>query len=415
MQTTLADFIRDTPRGQQADRILRTCVHCGFCTATCPTYQLLGDELDGPRGRIYQIKQVLEGEQPTAILQGHLDRCLTCRACETTCPSGVDYHLLLDIGREVVEELQPRPLIQRLQRRAMLWLFSDARRFAPVMALARTVRPLLPASLRRKIMPTLPTLATEPVPTTGRRMLLLDGCVQPVLAPQINQALTRVLGRLGIELINTPDATCCGALPHHLSATAKARAMARQNIDAWWPLLEQGVEAVIVTASGCTTQVRDYPHLLADEPHYADKARQLVEKVKDPVEILAAEDLGLLDIQTSHQRIAVHTPCSLQHGLKLDGAVDRLLSELGYQLVTVAESHLCCGSAGTYSLTQPALSDRLRQRKLSALNIDRPERIVTANIGCLGQLQEENGTPVSHWLNLLEEDLANCHEPHTHP
>jgi glycolate oxidase iron-sulfur subunit len=404
MQTALADFIRDSARGQRADRILRACVHCGFCTATCPTYQLLGDELDGPRGRIYQIKQVLEGEPPTPTLQAHLDRCLTCRSCETTCPSGVDYHLLLDIGREVVEELQPRPLGQRLQRKAMVWLFSDARRFAPLMVLARAARPLLPASLRQKIMPR-PQTVTIPQAVASRRMLLLDGCVQPVLAPQINQALQLILGRLGIALQSAAGAGCCGALPQHLSEAERAREMARRNIDAWWPLLEQGAEAVVITASGCTAQVRDYPHLLEDEPAYAEKARRLADRAKDPVEILLDENLEALDIRPRGQRVAVHTPCTQQHGLGLDGAVARLLSGLGYRLTAVAENHLCCGSAGTYSLTQPKLSQRLRVRKLEALNIDRPDRIVTANIGCLGHLQDEEGTPVCHWLDLLAEDL----------
>jgi len=405
MQTALADFIRDTARGQRADRILRACVHCGFCTATCPTYQLLGDELDGPRGRIYQIKQVLEGEPATPTMQAHLDRCLTCRSCETTCPSGVDYHLLLDIGREVVEELQPRPLRQRLQRRAMVWLFSDPRRFAPLMVLARAVRPLLPAALRQKIMPR-PRAITVPETSAARRMLLLDGCVQPVLAPQINQALQLILGRLGIALQSAAGAGCCGALPQHLSDAERAREMARRNIDAWWPLLEQGAEAVVITASGCTAQVRDYPSLLEDEPAYAEKARQLAGRAKDPVEILLEEELEALDIQPRGLRVAVHTPCTQQHGLGLDGAVGRLLTGLGYRLTAVAESHLCCGSAGTYSLTQPELSQRLRLRKLEALNIDRPDRIVTANIGCLGHLQDEDGPPVSHWLNLLAEDLS---------
>jgi glycolate oxidase iron-sulfur subunit len=317
----------------------------------------------------------------------------------------VDYHLLLDIGREVMEELQPRPLGERLQRRAMVWLFSDARRFAPVMGLARAARPLLPARLRQKIMPRPPEIAVQET-TTTRRMLLLDGCVQPVLAPQINQALRSVLGRLGIALESAANAVCCGALPQHLSEPERAREMARRNIDAWWPLLQQGAEAVVVSASGCTAQLRDYPHLLEDDPAYAEKARDIARHAKDPVEILLGENLETLGARPSGQRIAVHTPCTQQHGLGLDGAVARLLSGLGYRLTEVAESHLCCGSAGTYSLTQPKLSQRLRLRKLEALNIDRPDRIVTANIGCQGHLQDEGGAPVSHWLNLLAEDLS---------
>lgn len=405
MQTNLADFIRDTPRGQRADRILRACVHCGFCTATCPTYQLLGDELDGPRGRIYQIKQLLEGGKPTNSMQTHLDRCLTCRACETTCPSGVDYHQLLDIGREVLEEMQPRPLFQRLQRKGMVWLFSDARRLAPVMAVARGLRPVLPAAARSKIMP---RAARVPEPDTPaqRRMLLLEGCVQPALAPQINQALRRILGRLGIALESVPQASCCGALPQHLSEPQRAREMARRNIDAWWPLLERGdAEALVISASGCAVQVRDYPILLGEDPDYLPKARLLADAVRDPVEILAESGPEQLGAVPRGERIAVHTPCTQQHGLQLEGAVQRLLTNLGYTLAGVTESHLCCGSAGTYSLTQPKLSKRLRARKLTALQIDQPDHIVTSNIGCLGHLQEERGTPVSHWLNLLEQDL----------
>lgn len=404
MQTALADFIRDTPRGKRAEHILRTCVHCGFCTATCPTYQLLGDELDGPRGRIYQIKQILEGQPPSPIMQGHLDRCLTCRACETSCPSGVDYHLLLDIGREVIEELQPRPLRQRLQRKAMVWLFSDARRLGPVMAIARRLRPILPKGARSKIMPLPPALPVPSVETT-KHIVLLEGCVQPVLAPQINQALRRLLARLGIGVVNAPAVTCCGALPQHLSEPEKAREMARRNIDAWWPLLDAGAQAVVITASGCAAQVRDYPFLLEHDPNYADKAQQLAGLTRDPVEILANLDSQALAISPSRQRIAVHTPCSQQHGLKLGNAVEQLLQRLGYRLATVTETHLCCGSAGTYSLTQAQISRQLRERKLAALNIDRPDHIVTANIGCLEQLHEPGGTPVSHWLNLLEQDL----------
>lgn len=407
MQTALADFIRNTPRGERADRILRACVHCGFCTATCPTYQLLGDELDGPRGRIYQIKQVLEGKPPTPVMQTHLDRCLTCRACETTCPSGVDYHQLIDIGREVLEELQPRPLGQRLQRKGMVWLFSDARRFAPVMALARMLRPLLPSRAASKILPKAAAIAAPDRPIR-RRMLLLEGCVQPVLAPQINQALARVLGRLGIALESPSAASCCGALPQHLSETEKARAMARRNIDAWWPLLhERQVEALIVSASGCAAQVRDYPALLADDPAYRDKAGELAAATRDPVEVIARSQPGNLAIRPSAERIAVHTPCTQQHALKLEGEVEKLLQRLGYTLTSVAEGHLCCGSAGTYSLTQATLSRRLRSRKLAALNIDRPDRIVTANIGCLGQLHSEDGPRVTHWINLLEENLPS--------
>lgn len=404
MQTALADFIRDTAKGQRADQILRTCVHCGFCTATCPTYQLLGDELDGPRGRIYQIKQVLEGAAPTPTLQRHLDRCLTCRSCETTCPSGVNYHQLLDIGREQVERLQPRPLHQRLQRKAMGWAFATPARFAPLLGLARLARPLLPKGLRNKVAPA-PREVAEPTATSQRRMLVLDGCVQPAIAPNINRSAARVLSRLGIELQTVNPGICCGALPHHLSEPGKARTLARANIDAWLPHLEDGAEAIVVTASGCGAHIRDYPHLLADDPAYREKAEQVAALARDPVEVLQQEDLDRLGIAPSGERIAVHTPCTLQHGLGLNGAVEALLSGLGYQLTETSEGHLCCGSAGTYSLTQAEISSRLRERKLRALNMDHPQRIVTANIGCQGQLQDEDGVPVLHWIDLLEQDL----------
>jgi len=406
MQTALADFIRDTPEGQRAEQVLRACVHCGFCTATCPTYQLLGDELDGPRGRIYQIKQVLEGAQPTPILQQHLDRCLTCRACETTCPSGVNYHLLLDIGRDQVERLQPRPAPQRLLRKAMSWVFATPSRFAPLLGMARLARPVLPGGLRNKIVPAPRKVAAVTMPGQ-RRMLVLDGCVQPALAPNINQAAARVLSQLGIGLHTVNPGTCCGALPHHLSEPEKARALARANIDAWLPHLEQDAEAIVVTASGCGAHVKDYPHLLADDPHYREKAQQVAALARDLVEVLRDEDLQQLPLSPSAERTAVHTPCTLQHGLGLNGEIEALLGKLGYHLTAVEEGHLCCGSAGTYSLTQPQLSTQLRERKLRALNVDGPQRIVTANIGCLGQLQDADGVPVLHWIDLLEQDLQD--------
>ncbi|HHI75588.1 MAG TPA: glycolate oxidase subunit GlcF [Gammaproteobacteria bacterium] len=404
MQTDLADFIRDTPTGREAERILRACVHCGFCTATCPTYQLLGDELDGPRGRIYQIKGVLEGEPATPKIRRHLDRCLVCRACETTCPSGVDYHHLLDIGRETVERECPRPLPQRLGRRALAWALGDRRRFAPLLGLARLARPLLPRALKAKIPPR-PAPLPSPSTTTQRRMLVLEGCVQPALAPQIDQALALLLGRLGIALERVPHAGCCGALHHHLGDTERARTLARRNIDAWLPRLEAGAEVLLASASGCAAHLLDYPHLLAGDPQYAERARRLADRVRDPVQVLAAEDLDALGLRSRDERIAVHIPCSQQHGLGLKTEVSALLRGLGYHLAQTTEDHLCCGSAGTYSITQPGISARLRERKLRALGVDRPARIVTANIGCLGQLQDPDGVPVEHWLNLLAADL----------
>lgn len=404
MQTALADFIRDTPQGQEAETILRACVHCGFCTATCPTYQLLGDELDGPRGRIYQIKQLLEGATPSSTLQNHLDRCLTCRACETTCPSGVDYHHLLDIGREQLEFMHPRPQWQQLQRKAMVALFSTPTLFHPLIKLARWIRPAVPKKFRSKITPAVKPIEPVELPTR-RRMLLLEGCVQPTLAPQINQAAKNVLAHLGIELISMPQATCCGALPQHLSDPLKAQRMAKQNIDAWHEHLMNDAEAIVITASGCGAQIQDYAHLLKNDPEYAEKAQLVSDKARDLVEIIAEETLEALPLNTSNTSVAVHTPCTLQHALKLNGKVEQVLTRLGYNLRPVADGHLCCGSAGTYSLTQPTISSQLRQRKLQALTINQPDCIVTANIGCLSHLHDDDGVTIMHWVNLIERDL----------
>jgi len=407
MQTALADFIRDTPAGREADQILRACVHCGFCTATCPTYQLLGDELDGPRGRIYQIKQVLEGAAASATVREHLDRCLTCRSCETTCPSGVNYHRLLDIGREQVERQVPRSAAQRLLRRLMIEVLAYPNRFTPLLRIGQGLRPLLPPALRKNIPPGRKVRRAATVPSAQRRVLMLEGCVQPGLAPEINMALERILQRLGIAVTRTPSAGCCGALPYHLSDVERARAMARRNIDAWYPAVEDGAEALVVTASGCGAHLKDYPQLLADDPDYADKARRLVELQRDPLQLLDKASLEQLAIRPRKARLAVHTPCTLQHALKLNGATEALLGRLGYELCEVNEGHLCCGSAGTYSILQPELSGQLRERKLRALTADHPDLIVTANIGCLMHLVESDGVPVQHWLTLVADDLTD--------
>lgn len=406
MQTALAEFIRDTADGREADRILRACVHCGFCTATCPTYQLLGDELDGPRGRIYQIKQVLEGTPANPTVREHLDRCLTCRSCETTCPSGVDYHRLLDIGREHVERQAPRPWVQRVQRRLLIEVLAYRERFTPLLRLGQKLRPLLPPPLRGKVPLRGTAIAAVDGGNPQRRVVVLEGCVQPGLAPEINQALAAILARLRIAIVPTPRAGCCGALPQHLNDAERAREMARRNIDAWMPAIEQGAEALLVTASGCGAHIEDYPQLLADSPEYAEKAAQLVALAHDPLEFLSVEALAGLSLQPRAERIAVHTPCTLQHALKLNGATESLLSGLGYTLCEVTEGHLCCGSAGTYSIFQRKLSQQLRSRKLAALKIDHPDLIATANIGCLMHLGELNGTPVKHWLNIVAEDLT---------
>ncbi len=404
MQTRLADFVRDTPEGREADAILRSCVHCGFCTATCPTYQLLGDELDGPRGRIYLIKQVLEGREVSRKTQQHLDRCLTCRSCETTCPSGVRYGRLVDIGRAIVEGRVGRGLSERLARRLLRLIVPHAARFGLLLRLGQAVRPLLPGSLQGKVPPRR-RAGPWPQHAHARIMLVLDGCAQPTAAPDTNAAAARVLDRLGIRLVAEPKAGCCGALSHHLSAEQEALAQMRRNIDAWWPHVEAGAEAIVMTASGCGAMVKDYGHLLAHDPLYAERAARISALTRDLSEILDREDLSRLGLRGVGRRVAFHAPCTLQHGQKLAGRVEGILARLGFELAPVQDTHLCCGSAGSYSLLQPTLSRQLRDNKLASLQAGGPELIATANIGC--QLHLEGGTelPVVHWIELLDQAM----------
>lgn len=404
MQTTLSDKARQLPRAEEAESILRSCVHCGFCNATCPTYQLLGDELDGPRGRIYLIKQVLEGNEVTEKTQLHLDRCLSCRNCETTCPSGVDYHNLLDIGRAVVDAAVPRPLGQRLLRESLRAVVPNATLFKSLTQLGNTFRPLLPGSLKIKLPSNITPAKSRPAVRHARKVLMLEGCVQPGLSPNTNAATARVLDRLGISITPIAQAGCCGAVDYHLNAQEAGLNRARRNIDAWWPSVEAGVEAIVQTASGCGAFVKDYGHLLRDDLAYADKARRISALTKDLVEVLRDEPLENLGV-ASDLRLAFHCPCTLQHAQKLGGAVESVLSRLGFNLTAVPDAHLCCGSAGTYSITQPELSQRLRDNKMNALESGRPEVIATANIGCQTHLAGAGRTPVRHWIELIEEAL----------
>ena len=416
MQTNLADFIKHTPDGQTADQILRSCVHCGFCLATCPTYQLLGDELDSPRGRIYLIKQMLEGAPVTEKTQLHLDRCLTCRACETTCPSGVQYGHLLDIGRNIAEQHIPRGLWANTQRWGLRKLLSNRLLFGTLLKLGQLVRPLMPASLRR-LIPARQTASTWPNMAHARRMLILDGCVQPALSPNINAATARVLNRLGIQLLRPGNAGCCGALAQHLNAQDAAVLAVKRNIDAWWPLLQQGCEAVVITASGCGVMVKDYGHLLQHDAEYASKAAHISRLTRDLSEIIADEQASLakLIMPAQREKIAFHAPCTLQHGQKIVGVIERLLDTAGFQLTPVADSHLCCGSAGTYSILQPDLARQLRGNKLDALNSGAPHIIATANIGCLTHLQSGTKVPVRHWIELIDEACARGTKSFTAP
>jgi glycolate oxidase iron-sulfur subunit len=422
MKTNLAEFIKSTPEGQEADSILRTCVHCGFCTATCPTYQLLGDELDSPRGRIYLIKEVLEGNAVTAKTQLHLDRCLTCRACETTCPSGVQYGRLVDIGRNIVDQHVSRPLAQSLLRTALRVVLPRPALFKPLLRVGQVMRPLLPKVLQKKIPTTTASNTAWPAPRHTRKMLVLDGCVQPSLAPEINPAAARLLDRLGISLIRVEAAGCCGAVTFHLNRQDDALDYMRRNIDAWWPQVVAGAEAVVMTASGCGTMVKEYGHLLSRDPVYADKAARISELSKDISEVIFAEKEKLevlfsgnptitrhpppVTASAATPRIAFHSPCSLQHGLQIRGTVEALLSSAGFELTVVPDSHLCCGSAGTYSILQPELSQRLLKNKVSALESGRPAMVATANIGCLTHIQSGTSLRVRHWVNILEERFS---------
>jgi glycolate oxidase iron-sulfur subunit len=410
MQTKLADFIRDTPEGIEADAILRSCVHCGFCTATCPTYQLLGDELDGPRGRIYLIKQVLEGTAATASTQLHLDRCLTCRSCETTCPSGVQYGRLVDIGRAVVERQVGRPVAQRLKRAALAQTLPRRWLFKPLLRSGQLLRPVLPQPLRAKVpLRRRQHSAATSGTTHARRMLLLDGCVQPEIAPEINAATVRVFDALGVGLVTAPRAGCCGGLRHHLNEQERALDDMRRNVDAWWPLIEAGAEALVMTSSGCGAMVKEYGHLLANDPQYAARAARVSALTRDLSEVLP-EFEGVLAERLSGrpaQRVAYHPPCTLQHGQQIRGKVERLLRLAGVDAVLCRDSHLCCGSAGTYSFLQPELATRLRANKLAALDATGAGCIASANIGCQSHLQSGTATPVRHWIELIDEAL--CH------
>lgn len=411
MQTHLSDDIRHTPAGEEADRILRSCVHCGFCTATCPTYQLLGDELDGPRGRIYLIKAVLEGAPVSEKTREHLDRCLTCRACETTCPSGVQYHRLLDIGRDIVARKVPRTGIDAIHRLVLKELLPRRRAFSIVLAIGRIIRGVLPARWAQQIPKPNRVTGTWPKQRKSRRMLILTGCVQPALEPNINLATARVLDRLGVELVQAPGAGCCGALRHHLDAQEAAVADMKRNIDAWWPWVEQGVEALLITASGCGVQIKEYGHLLRNDDRYAHKAARISLLAKDVGEIVLAEKAALLKLlppsRPSAGKVAFHSPCSLQHGQNIRGVVEDLLAAAGFELTPVADAHLCCGSAGTYSILQPQLSQRLRDNKLAGLTRDEPDVIATANIGCLAHFKSGTDKEIRHWIELLEQRLSS--------
>lgn len=403
MLTDLSPEYKDTDSGRQAEEIIRKCVHCGFCTATCPTYQLLGDERDSPRGRIYMIKSLLEGNDVSEQSRFHLDRCLTCRACETVCPSGVEYGKLVDIGRQELKRTLPRrTLSQRVMRNLLHATIPYPQRIQFFVRLGQVCRDFLPKKIKAKIPPAR-TLPAAPQSAFARKVILVEGCVQQGLTPLTNALTKQILARLEIECITVQQESCCGALSQHLDFEEQSKRFMQNNIDAWMPFVEQGVEAIISTASGCGSMIKEYAHHLKFEAPYESKAQKVSGMCRDIGEYLSEQDLSRFTVNTPAKKIAFHSPCSLQHGQKLAGQTEKLLSLLGYELVPVKDSHLCCGSAGTYSILQPELSDELRQNKLNNLLAHQPDCIVTANIGCQLHLQETANVPVRHWVELLEE------------
>jgi len=406
MKTDLISYYKDSPEGRDAEEILRSCVHCGFCTATCPTYQELNDERDGPRGRIYLIKQLLEGGEITEKTRTHLDRCLTCRSCETTCPSGVKYGRLIDFGRAEVEKKLDRPLKDNLMRWGLRMVLPYPNRFGPLLKVGQVFRPLMPEAIKAKMPPERRVTSPWPTQRHDRVMLALAGCAQPSATPNTNIATARVLDKLGITLVEESKAGCCGAVSYHLGAHDEGLDFMRRNIDAWWPAVEAGAEAIVMTASGCGAMVQDYGHALRYDSEYAEKAQKISEITKDISEILLAENLTKLSASKSDNKsqgkVAVHCPCTLQHAMQQGDAVDEILQRSGFELSKTKDKHLCCGSAGTYSILQPEMSQKLLSNKLTALTGDNPDRIVTSNVGCQLHLETKAKVPVQHWIELLD-------------
>ena len=401
MHVELHSLFADTAEGQIARDLTSACVHCGFCLETCPTYLDSRDERDSPRGRIYLIKQLLETGEASEQTQTHLDRCLTCLSCETACPSGMRYGRLVDIGRGLIEQQVARPAHNKGLRWLLRSVLSRPRLFAAALAMAQALRPLLPKSLRDKI-PQRQTRKPLPTGQHPRQMLMLEGCAQGAATPNTNDAAQRVLDRLGITLIGAPGAGCCGAVNYHLAAHKDGLDNMRRNIDAWWPYIESGIEAIVSSASGCGSMLVEYGELLAHDPAYAHKAKRVSELTRDIGEVLLQENLDKLSVNTAIGKVAVHTPCTLQHALGLTDLVPELLGRAGFELAQTTDRHLCCGSAGTYSILQAPISQRLRDNKLLALTGDAPALIATANVGCQLHMQGAAGIPVVHWIELLD-------------
>jgi glycolate oxidase iron-sulfur subunit len=404
VKTSITQAILQTHQGIEANRILRNCVHCGFCNATCPTYQLTGDELDGPRGRIYLIKQVLEGKRAGSLTQSHLDRCLTCRNCESTCPSGVDYGELLDIGRKMVSEQTRRSIRDRFRRFVVRKFFLTRPLFNAAITTAQSIRTFLPGAIKQKVPAKPETLLDWPTTEHQRKIILLPGCVQPALQPNIDRAAAIVLDRLGIQTLRIPRTGCCGGISHHLDAYAEAQASIKSNIDRWWPYVHNNqIEAIISTATGCEVTIKEYGRMLVDDQAYRHKAARISELSKDLSEYVAdqGQQPSLTTALRPDQKVAFHPPCTLQHGQQIRGKVESLLQASGRQLVSFQESHLCCGSAGTYSILQKTMAEQLRDRKVQHIESAQPDVIATANVGCLLHLQSGTHIPVKHWIEML--------------
>jgi glycolate oxidase iron-sulfur subunit len=432
MQTHFSPAQLANPQVAETDRILRACVHCGFCTATCPTYLLTGDELDGPRGRIYLAKDMLEKDRPAdATTVKHLDRCLTCLSCMTTCPSGVNYMHLVDHARQHIERTYKRPLGERALRSLLAFVLPNTARFRMALrlaALARPFRALLPRRLqalmaaadgsRRAPLPGTVLGANLPAERSAsmtadraagaitiKRVALLPGCVQPALRPEINEAAIRLLNRYGVEVVVAKGTGCCGALVHHMGREHAAAAQAKADIDAWIREMDSaGLDAIIVTASGCGTMLKDYGFIFRNDAEYAAKAARVSSLARDVTEVLAQ----VLSARASpapeaaNLRVAYHSACSLQHGQKLNALAPDLLRKAGFTVLDIPESHICCGSAGTYSLLQPEMSTQLRDRKARNIESTRPEVIATGNIGCITQIVQATPIPIVHTVELLD-------------
>ena len=405
MQTFITGDLLKTPTGREADRILRSCVHCGFCTATCPTYRLLGDELDSPRGRIYLIKNLLEGQEVTRKTQLHLDRCLTCRTCETYCPSGVEYAHLLDIGRRQLAVKIKRSLADQCFRFLLRMLLPYKSRFAFLLRTGQVLRPLLPSRLRSMIPARHKTRELPGGDKHHRKVILFAGCVQPALSPQTNVAAQRVLDRIGISAVAVSGEGCCGAIDYHMAEMDSTAAFIKNNIDRWWLHVAGGAEAIVTTASGCGAMIKDYGYLLRDDPAYAEKAARISALARDISEIFSAADVTRLRSRMGGVaiRTAFQNPCTLQHGQKLKNTTGELLADLGFDLCQVPDSQACCGSAGVYSLMQQELAGQLRKAKIGDLLAGGPEVITTANIGCQMHLQQATEVPVKHWIEVVDE------------